>query len=533
MSRRTSKPKPKARAAAKSTSRTTAPSRDIQAVSFSAIQEADRFIRALRPQAIKASFDAAQNSDENYKHWLEADHLSANAALSPTVRSTIRIRARYECANNCYAGGMVQTIADDVVGTGPRLQLRTKDAVLNKTIEQAWHKWCCATNLNGKLLTMQMARVTDGEAWAVMTNNPGIEGPIQLDVRLVESDRVTTPAMQLMDPLKEVDGIKFDEWGNPISYSILKYHPGDLYARAFETDVIAAENVLHLFRPTRPGQSRGVSEITAALPLFALLRRFTLAVLGAAETAANLAGVLHTDSPAGGEADVAAPFEPIDIERRAMLTLPSGWKMAQFRAEQPTSTYEMFKVEILKEAARILKMPFNIVAGDSSKYNYASGRLDHIVYARAIKLRRAETARMVLEPIFEEFMDELVLLDGVLPASMRTLDAECPRHEWMWPGNDVIDPDTEARANGTQLANFTTSYQRVYAEQGLDWEEQFDQIKEEQAKLKDYGLAAPIVPGSQPVGPTGAAPASPAAKQSGKPAAKQTAAAEEGNDNED
>ena len=43
-----------------------------------------------------------------------------------------------------------------------------------------------------------------------------------------------------------------------------------------------------------------------ALPLFAQLRRFTLAVLSAAETAADFAGILYTDAPANGEADAVA-----------------------------------------------------------------------------------------------------------------------------------------------------------------------------------------------------------------------------------
>ena len=47
-------------------------------------------------------------------------------------------------------------------------------------------------------------------------------------------------------------------------------------------DVIDANAVIHWFRADRPGQHRGVPEITPALPLFAQLRRYTLAVLGAA-----------------------------------------------------------------------------------------------------------------------------------------------------------------------------------------------------------------------------------------------------------
>jgi capsid protein len=56
------------------------------------------------------------------------------------------------------------------------------------------------------------------------------------------------------------------------------------------------ESVIHLFRAERPGQSRGVPEITPALPLFAMLRRYTLAVLGAAEQAALPSGVIYTDA---------------------------------------------------------------------------------------------------------------------------------------------------------------------------------------------------------------------------------------------
>ena len=130
--------------------------------------------------------------------------------------------------------------------------------------------------------------------------------------------------------------------------------------------------VLHYFRCDRPGQIRGIPDITPALPLFAQLRRFTLAVLAAAETAAEFAGILYTDAPANGEADAAEPFEPIELEKRMLLTMPGGWKMAQMKSEQPSTTYAEFKKEILNEIARCLNMPFNVAAGNSSGYNYAS-----------------------------------------------------------------------------------------------------------------------------------------------------------------
>ncbi len=74
-------------------------------------------------------------------------------------------------------------------------------------------------------------------------------------------------------------------------------HPGDdAFSLTENYDTIDASSILHYFRSDRPGQIRGIPDITPALPLFAQLRRFTLAVLAAAETAADFAGILYTDA---------------------------------------------------------------------------------------------------------------------------------------------------------------------------------------------------------------------------------------------
>ncbi len=94
-----------------------------------------------RLQPVRARYDDAVTSDDNRRHWANADGLSANAANSSTVRRTLRNRARYETANNSYARGIVLTLANDVVGTGPRLQLTTSDAAANSRIERAFMTW--------------------------------------------------------------------------------------------------------------------------------------------------------------------------------------------------------------------------------------------------------------------------------------------------------------------------------------------------------------------------------------------------------
>ncbi|MER3462127.1 MAG: hypothetical protein C4342_03740, partial [Armatimonadota bacterium] len=312
-----------------------------------------------------------------------------------------------------------------------------------------------------KLRTMRMARATDGEAFVVLTNNPKLPTPVQLDLRLVEADQVTTPNLNPLDP-NVIDGIVFDDAGNPIEYHILKAHPGDTPRPVLlEYDRVPAPSVIHWFRADRPGQARGIPDITPALPLFAQLRRFTLAVIAAAETAADFAGILYTDAPAGGEADAAEPFEPIELEKRALVTMPGGWKMSQLQAEQPATTYAEFKHEILAEIARCLNMPFNVAAGNSSSYNYASGRLDHQTYFKAIRVEQAHLEDVVLDRILAAWLDEAMLIPGLLPAELGPF-ANWP-HQWFWDGHEHVDPEKEANAQATRLANHTTTLADEYA----------------------------------------------------------------------
>jgi capsid protein len=71
----------------------------------------------------RAGFDAARTTDENKKHWANADSLAPVSQLTPQIRALLRNRARYECLNNSFAAGAVRTLVNDTVGKGPRLQM--------------------------------------------------------------------------------------------------------------------------------------------------------------------------------------------------------------------------------------------------------------------------------------------------------------------------------------------------------------------------------------------------------------------------
>lgn len=260
------------------------------------------------PKVIRGRFDAAQTNRDNARHWASVDSLSADAEASPDVRRTLRVRARYEVANNAYAKGIVQTLANDSVGTGPRLQALSENEALNRRLEAGFAAWCKAIGFAGKLRTARITRCQDGEAFILLAQNPRVTGEVKLDLQLIEADRVADDHFSA-DTMC-VDGITFDRFGNPVRYRVLRQHPSSGHWEASEATWVPAGHRAHVFRADRPGLHRGIPEITPALPLFAQLRRFTLAALSAAEAAADFAGVLYTDAPANGEADAVGAMAP-------------------------------------------------------------------------------------------------------------------------------------------------------------------------------------------------------------------------------
>jgi len=428
---------------------------------------------SVRRTWLAGKYDAAQTADENRRHWANADSLAANAAGSPSVRQILRNRARYEVANNSYAQGILQTLANDLISTGPRLQMLTASAEGNRRIELAWQKWADAIHLAAKLRTAKQAKVRDGEAFALLVTNPRLIGPAKLDLRLIEADQVASPQPRWDKP-NETDGIHFDEWGNPAVYLVLKQHPGDT-AVSYQAgaDEIPARRMLHWFRVDRPGQYRGLPELMPALPLFAELRRYMRAVVAAAETAADFAAVLQTQAPQFEDEDSDAPkvLDAIELEPRLATVLPDGYQLGQIKAEQPATTFSEFVRALLTEIARCLNVPYNVAAGDSSKHNYSSGRLDHQTYHKALSVERHDCQVVILERLLDAWLREyLAELSGISPADVDLADYP---HEWRWDGFEHVDPTKEENARLTRLAAGMTSYPSEFAKDGADWEAEF------------------------------------------------------------
>jgi capsid protein len=170
-----------------------------------------------------------------------------------------------------------------------------------------------------------------------------------------------------------------------------------------------------------------------------------------------------------------------------MLTLPMGWKINQLKAEQPATGYREFKQEILNEIARCLHMPFNVAAGNSSGYNYSSGRLDHQLYFRSIEIDRRQLELIALDRLFADWLREAILIEGYLPQSLRNVRVDWS-HQWFWDGGDLLDPEAESKALAQLLAVNGTTLADWYARKGQDWQAKFRQRAREIKLAAELGM---------------------------------------------
>lgn len=440
-------------------------------------------IKQSKP-SILARYDAAQTTTENSAHWAQATAWDADREASPAVRQILRQRARYEAMNNPWLQGMIQTKAFDIIGTGPRLQVLTSKEKLNNAIEAEFIEWAKTINLAEKLHTLRMAQSRDGEAFAILIYNANLPGKYKLDLQLIEADCVSADYRNELFSGDEVDGIRYDIFGNPVSYNVMP-HPGsgNVTGKGLR---IAAENMIHLYLPERPGQHRGVPEITAALPCLALLRRYTLAMVKKMESSANISGVIYTnDTGDGSEEEELESFTPFSLPRDAFAALPKNYSMQSHSMTNPTDSQREFALQVKTELARCLNLPKNVALGDSSSYNYASGRMDYQAYDKYLNVERMRMANTVLARIMKSWLGEFWP-----QTNQRRVDPL--EYIWFWDGRAHVDPVKEANAEMQRLLNGTTTLAIECARQGYDWEQIQDQrLREELREIqqrKQIGL---------------------------------------------
>ncbi len=446
---------------------------------------------------VNAKFDNARHTPDTMSQFRNVDSLAMTAALSPTVRRTVRDRARYVVFNCPYAWGMLDTYASDVVGPWVTVSFPKGGAPEAEAdaVTEAFDAWALKVDLWEKLKTMVRAKTTDGEAFATFYLDPTIvddTNKVTLNLATIECDRVESWTDAITRE-NETDGIRFDQYRHPVEYRILKYHPGDYRTiknvKSRAGDWVKATNVLHYFEMLRPEQVRGVSDFVSMLEIPADQKSYRSSVTQSAINAASVSGVLSTDqvpecfddedASIGKCAMEVKPNTIFQMQRGAFVTLPEGWRLTQLQAQQPTSQYPDFVRSLIAEMARCISMPVNIAMCDSSRHNFASAKLDYTTYGKKIEDVRGTLVTKVLDRIFFKWLEEYAVVNRLDKSVVIALH----KTEWLFTVRANSDVLKDASADNTRLGNATVSYATLYAKDGKDWKREIQQAISERAKM--------------------------------------------------
>lgn len=429
--------------------------------------------RANRRPPLDAKYDAVGSGKEYENIWEETDAFDADSANSRSVREKAVQRSRYETNNNGWTSGINRTYANDLVGLGPTLRMMTRSKGFNEMVESAWHFWAREIMFRRKLWCLAHAKDQDGEGFGVLRQNKSLRHKIKLDLVLHETEQCQTPLLPFQTS-GYIDGIKFDEFSNPVWYDFLREHPGSTGNDLKFDQVperVPAKFVLHWFKLIRPGQHRGMPESISTLNVGAAGRRWRESVLASADNIANYSLFIKTEFEPD-ELDEVKPMSTFDTQKRMMTALPRGYDAFQPDAKQPTATHETFSKSLINEQARPKSMPLNKAMCNSSDYNFASGRLDHSTYYGALDVDRIDCNELVLDPCFDVWFETAIVVFGWLGGNPDVVTDAAKAHTWDWPKHQVADIKSQAAANDTNLKNGSATLTNLSSEEGKDYEDE-------------------------------------------------------------
>lgn len=413
--------------------------------------------------------------------WSGANFDSINVENNHWTRETLIARARQVAANNSFACNGISCIQNAVVGASPRIQITSKTLSSDELTEMEadWNRWASEVHLGEKLRQMIFARVVDGEAFAQFCLNNRLTNNVKLDLFLFDSLRVTDQDY-VVDTF--TDGIKVDNHGNPLSYKVLKRHPNENGSREYVE--VKASQIAHLFKKKFPEQRRGVTELQPALDLFNLLDRYSRATVKAAETAACLGLVFHTDQAEDfafqdAPSSPQRPFAEMTWSQGQTVTLPEGWDVTQVKAEQPVSSYSPYMSSLLNQIGAAIGVPKILLQASAEQANYSSARLDIQTFTAQCRVDREQLVQVVLQPLFKFWLKEYA------NAKQKAYNVNV---QFYFDQYVLIDPQKEAAASKTMLENNLTTLAKEYAKRGEDWEEALKQRARELELIRQLKL---------------------------------------------
>ena len=430
----------------------------------------------------------------------------AVAALAYT-QDGLRAKSRDLVRRNAWAAAGIESFVANAIGTGIKPQSMVADQDQREAIQTLWRDWCedadaaGLTDYYGLQALACRSMLEGGEALLRLRwRRPADDLPVALQLQVLEAEHLPLTMNQELPGGNLVRaGIEFDRLGRRIAYHLYRSHPNDgsltpmSSVGGLETVRVPAEDVLHLFRPLRPGQIRGEPWLTRALVKLNELDQYDDAELVRKKTAAMFAGfitrVAPEDSLLGeGSAD-ANGVALAGLEPGTLQILEPGEDIKFSAPADVGSSYAEFMRQQFRAVAAAMGITYEMLTGDLTQVNYSSIRAGLLEFRRRCEaIQHGVFVHQMCRPIWRAWMDQAVLEGALMLPGYSRRRRDYQAAKWIPQGWQWVDPQKEFNAMKLAIRGGLMSRSEAISAHGYDAEDVDREIASDNARADGLGL---------------------------------------------
>lgn len=411
-------------------------------------------------------------------------------------RAALRAKARDLERNNPMTGSVLQAILNNAIGTGFNMQAQTDNDLFNQRIEELWKEWehhenCDITqqqSLDDLIKLMVTRKYVDGGIMATFPLDPKRKIPLTIQLHEVDDLETTVNPKDTKGHLI-MNGVELDLTGKPIAYYLRQTEPDGF--TEMEPRKYDAKDVIFLWSRSRVSQFREITQMARTINITKDLGDYNDAVMFQQKIAACFSAFVENDNMMASPGRVVNQADGTrveSIEGGSIKYLKPG---EHIKGLTPNAQ--------VTDASNFLPLQQRIIAADSGlslestsrnveRVNYASARQNLLADQLTYGAIREELVEYLLRPLYKRFVD-ICYLAGLLDGTgFKYGEPQYYKAVWLAASLGWIDPLKEAQANAINLANGGKSYQEYCAEQGADWRDRINQMKEVQEYADKQGV---------------------------------------------
>jgi lambda family phage portal protein len=298
-------------------------------------------------------------------------------------------------------------------------------------------------------------------------------------------------------------GIEFDRLGRRVAYYLTRSHPGDgslapmsgtgTSAGGLDTVRVGASEVIHLFRPLRPGQIRGEPWLARALIKLHELDQYDDAELVRKKTAAMFAGFITRlapeDSLMGEGLPDAQGVALAGLEPGTLQILEPGEDIKFSAPADVGSSYGEFMRQQFRAVAAAMGITYEMLTGDLTQVNYSSIRAGLLEFRRRCEaIQHGVIVHQLCRPVWRAWMEQAALEGALSLPGFARRRREFLAAKWIPQGWQWVDPLKEFNALKLAIRAGLMSRSEAISAYGYDAEDIDREIAADNARADDLGL---------------------------------------------